>query len=75
MEALALFIYGCSPGGSSSNNWTIIFDGDIDLSAIMTFVSTMSSICKHFQFSIILKEICCFLFVVVGNLISNFQKL
>ena len=43
-EALALFIYGCSPGGSGSNNWTILFDGDIDLSAIMTFVSTMGSL-------------------------------
>ncbi|CAF0933362.1 unnamed protein product [Brachionus calyciflorus] len=44
IEALALFIYGCSPGGVGSNNWTIIFNGDIDLSAILTFVSTMSSI-------------------------------
>lgn len=45
-EALALFIYGCSPGGAGSNNWTIIFNGDIDLSVIMTFVSTMSSLCN-----------------------------
>jgi hypothetical protein len=51
VESLALFIYGTSPGGSGSNNWTIIFDGDIDLSAIMTFVSTMSSLC-NFLFSI-----------------------
>lgn len=33
-ESLALFIYGCSPGGAGSNNWTIIFNGDIDLSVI-----------------------------------------
>jgi len=46
VESLALFIYGTSPGGSASNNWTIIFDGDIDLSAIMTFVSTMSCLCN-----------------------------
>lgn len=38
------FFSGCSPGGVGSNNWTIIFNGDIDLSAILTFVSTMSSI-------------------------------
>lgn len=44
IESLALFIYGCSPGGSASNNWTIMFNGDIDLSAIMTFVSTVSSL-------------------------------
>lgn len=44
MDALALFIYGCCPGGSASNNWTILFNGDIDLSAIMTFVSTLGSL-------------------------------
>jgi hypothetical protein len=37
-----------SPGGAGSNNWTIIFNGDIDLSVIMTFVSTMSSLCNLF---------------------------
>lgn len=50
IESLALFIYGCSPGGSASNNWTVMFNGDIDLSAIMTFVSTMSSLCKCILF-------------------------
>ena len=44
VEALAIFVYGCCPGGSSSNNWTILFNGDVDLSAIMTFVSTMASL-------------------------------
>jgi bile acid transporter len=44
IEALALFLYGCCPGGSGSNNWTILLDGDIDLSAIMTFFSTLSSL-------------------------------
>ena len=42
-EALALFIYGCCPGGSASNTWTILFDGDINLSAIMTFISTVTA--------------------------------
>lgn len=44
VEALAIFIYGCCPGGAGSNNWTVIFDGDIDLSALMTFVSTLASL-------------------------------
>jgi sodium/bile acid cotransporter 3/5 len=47
LEALALFLYGCSPGGSASNNWTILLDGDIDLSAIMTFASTITSLGKQ----------------------------
>ena len=42
-EALALFIYGCCPGGSASNTWTILFEGDINLSAIMTFISTVTA--------------------------------
>ncbi len=45
-EGLALFFYGCSPGGTVSNNWTIIFNGDLDLSVILTFFSTISSLCK-----------------------------
>ena len=44
VERLALFLYGCAPGGTNSNNWTIIFNGDIDLSVIMTFASTLSSL-------------------------------
>jgi predicted Na+-dependent transporter len=44
VNALAVFIYGCCPGGSSSNNWTIMLDGDIDLSVVMTFTSTISSL-------------------------------
>ncbi|CAF0933343.1 unnamed protein product [Brachionus calyciflorus] len=43
LESLALFIYGCSPGGAGSNNWTILFNGDLDLSAVLTFVSVLSS--------------------------------
>jgi predicted Na+-dependent transporter len=47
VDALALFIYGCCPGGSASNNWTILLNGDIDLSAIMTVVSTFGSLSKY----------------------------
>jgi len=52
LEALTLFLYGCSPGGTASNNWTIILDGDIDLSAIMTFASTITSLGKQYFFKI-----------------------
>ncbi len=46
-EGLALFFYGCSPGGTVSNNWTIIFNGDLDLSVILTFFSTISSLGRN----------------------------
>lgn len=41
---LGLFVLGCSPGGTISNFWTLMFDGDLDLSVTMTFVSTIASI-------------------------------
>ncbi|KAI0980990.1 hypothetical protein GJ496_006937 [Pomphorhynchus laevis] len=44
VQGIGLFVVGCCPGGSSSNQWTVLFDGDIDLSAVMTLVSTVSSI-------------------------------
>ncbi|RWS20716.1 uncharacterized protein B4U80_11565, partial [Leptotrombidium deliense] len=28
---LALFIVGCSPGGTLSNFWTLLLSGDVDL--------------------------------------------
>ncbi|KAL1426801.1 hypothetical protein MTO96_018025 [Rhipicephalus appendiculatus] len=39
-----IFMLGCSPGGNSSNLWTLIFNGDVALSVTMTFVSTIVSI-------------------------------
>lgn len=41
---LGLFAIGCSPGGGSSNIWTILLDGDINLSLTMTFISTTLSL-------------------------------
>ncbi|KAK7068580.1 hypothetical protein SK128_003564 [Halocaridina rubra] len=38
---LGLFTLGCSPGGVMSNFWTLVFDGDINLSITMTFISTV----------------------------------
>lgn len=39
-----IFMLGCSPGGNSSNLWTLIFNGDVALSVTMTFVSTIASV-------------------------------
>ncbi|KAK8781803.1 hypothetical protein V5799_016864 [Amblyomma americanum] len=39
-----IFMLGCSPGGNSSNLWTLIFNGDVTLSITMTFISTIASI-------------------------------
>ncbi|CAF1432419.1 unnamed protein product, partial [Didymodactylos carnosus] len=43
LYGLGLFVVGCCPGGTASNQWTLIFDGDINLSACMSFASTMAS--------------------------------
>ncbi|KAI3387893.1 hypothetical protein SNEBB_008762 [Seison nebaliae] len=40
-----LFSLGCCPGGGGSNMWTLIFDGNVGLSATMTFVSSVASLC------------------------------
>lgn len=41
---LGLFTLGCSPGGTGSNFWTLLFHGDVDLSVTMTFVSTIAAL-------------------------------
>ena len=38
---LGLFLTGCSPGGGASNIWTYLFNGNINLSVTMTFVSAL----------------------------------
>ena len=43
---LGLFALGCCPGGTGSNFWTLLFDGDVDLSITMTFVSTLAALGK-----------------------------
>lgn len=42
--ALGLFTTGCSPGGGASNGYTVLFDGNIDLSITMTFLSTLAAL-------------------------------
>ncbi|KAI1297203.1 Ileal sodium/bile acid cotransporter [Halotydeus destructor] len=41
---IGLFVLGCSPGGTGSNFWTLLWKGDVDLSVTMTFVSTLASL-------------------------------
>lgn len=41
---LGIFIFGCSPGGGASNMWTVLVNGNLNLSITMTFLSTMLSI-------------------------------
>jgi len=40
---LGLFVLGCCPGAAQSNQWTVVFDGDLNLSAFMSFASTVAS--------------------------------
>ncbi|KAK0395091.1 hypothetical protein QR680_001112 [Steinernema hermaphroditum] len=40
----ALFAASCSPGGGKSSFWTIIYDGNLDLSVSMTFTQTISAL-------------------------------
>lgn len=42
-ERLGLLILGSSPGGANSNFWTAMWDGDVNLSCTMTFISTLAS--------------------------------
>uniref|UniRef100_A0A0K0D3C5 P3 protein n=1 Tax=Angiostrongylus cantonensis TaxID=6313 RepID=A0A0K0D3C5_ANGCA len=42
--ALGLFVTGCSPGGGASNFWTLLLDGNVNLSVTMTFISTLASL-------------------------------
>lgn len=39
---------GCAPGGGQSNMWTVLLDGNIDLSMIMTFISSVAALCTSF---------------------------
>lgn len=40
---LGLFVVGTCPGGTQSNQWTVVFDGDLNLSTFMSFASTVAS--------------------------------
>lgn len=38
---LGLFMFGCSPGGGASNTWTVLLNGNLNLSLTMTFISNI----------------------------------
>ena len=38
---LGLFVLGCCPGGTGSNFWTLLLNGDINMSITMTFMSSI----------------------------------
>lgn len=40
---LGMFFTGVSPAGGASNIWTAILDGNIDLSILMTTISTLAA--------------------------------
>jgi len=40
---LGMFFTGVSPGGGASNMWTVILDGNVDLSITMTTISTFAA--------------------------------
>uniref|UniRef100_A0A914PWL4 Uncharacterized protein n=1 Tax=Panagrolaimus davidi TaxID=227884 RepID=A0A914PWL4_9BILA len=46
--ALGLFVTGCSPSGGASNFWTLLLEGNVNLSITMTFLSTIASVGKFF---------------------------
>ncbi|CAH8642505.1 unnamed protein product [Dicrocoelium dendriticum] len=39
-----LLVVGCSPGGGASNAWSLMLGGDINLSILMTFLSSLCSL-------------------------------
>ncbi|VEL18402.1 unnamed protein product [Protopolystoma xenopodis] len=39
-----LLTIGCSPGGGGSNIWTLLLGGDINLSMVMTFISSVTAL-------------------------------
>lgn len=41
---LSLFIFGCSPGGTAANMWTVLLKGNLNLSITMTFLSTLAAV-------------------------------
>lgn len=45
---LGLFTFGCSPGGGASNMWTVLLNGNLNLSLTMTFISNLAALGNFF---------------------------
>ena len=55
---LGLFVLGCCPGGTGSNFWTLLFDGDVDLSITMTFLSTIAAMGQYTLLYTLIDTVC-----------------
>ena len=43
VKGFGLLVMGVCPGGLASNFWTLLLDGDVNLSITMTFVSSIAA--------------------------------
>ena len=43
LQGFGLLVIGCCPGGMASNFWTLLLDGDVNLSITMTFISSIAA--------------------------------
>ncbi|XP_013777547.1 sodium/bile acid cotransporter-like [Limulus polyphemus] len=43
-QRLGFFVLGCSPGGIFSTFWTVLLNGDVNLSITMTFLSSLAAL-------------------------------
>lgn len=47
LMGFGLLVIGVCPGGIASNFWTLLLDGDVNLSITMTFVSSIAAMGKQ----------------------------
>lgn len=45
---LGLFFTGISPGGGASSVWSLLLDGNINLSIVLTTIGTLESFSMYF---------------------------
>lgn len=44
LKGFGLLVIGICPGGLASNFWTLLLDGDVNLSITMTFISSIAAL-------------------------------
>jgi sodium/bile acid cotransporter 3/5 len=47
LMGFGLLVIGVCPGGIASNFWTLLLDGDVNLSITMTFVSSIAAMGQY----------------------------
>jgi sodium/bile acid cotransporter 3/5 len=50
LMGFGLLVIGVCPGGIASNFWTLLLDGDVNLSITMTFVSSIAAMGQYSTF-------------------------